>query len=244
MQKSIPVCAALLMLLATHSAVQAKSSKLEAADKNAALDVPEYYGPTTAFDPEEAKAKLAEGDGTIRGFLYHTLNGAGRSGSMYIPGGPAQAVKGIKVYLYPATQHLIEWQKLFAKERGIKFEPPIVKVFQGRKRPRILKFDPRMQDYQLIATTDDYGRFTFDKMLPGTYYITAAADITGSYDGNEVVGHSTAYDAYGIPNSVEHTRPTTHSYSTPVFMDDFVTMKEGENKVELDAKMKVNRQAQ
>lgn len=241
MQKPITLILSSLLLAVPLSSAAAKSGKLEAADRQAELDKPEYYGPETPFDPEEARAKLAEGTATIRGFLYHTVNGYGQSSALV---GQAQAAKGIKVYLYPVTQHLVEWQKLFEKEGRIKIEPPIVKVFKKRKRPQILRFDPRMQDYQLVATTDDYGRFAFEKMLPGRYYITAAADATGSYSGSEVVGHTTGYGAYGIPYTVEHTRPTTHSYQTPLFMDDFVTVGEGEDKVEIEAKLKLNRREQ
>lgn len=218
----------------------AKSAKLKAADRNAELDKPEYYGPQTPFDPDLANRMLAEGKQTIRGYLYHTVNDYGRGGTMLVPGGPARAAAGIEVYLYPVTPHLTEWQALFAKERGVKIKPPIVKLIEGRKRPRILTFDERLQKYRLVVKTDEYGRFTFDKMLPGKYYVTAAADVNGSYAGNEVVGHSTTYDAWGRPYGVEHTRPTTHSYSTPVFGEKFIEVKATEPVLEIEVKLKTN----
>jgi hypothetical protein len=233
----LALCA--LMLIAPAVAI-AKSGKLEAADRNAELAKPEYYGPKAPFDPADARAKLAEGDVTIRGFLFHNLNGWGRPGTLFLPGGPAQAVKNVEVYLYPATAHLVEWQKLFEKENSAKFKPPIVAAFQKRKRPKVLEFDPRMQEVRIIVKTDEFGRFTFEKMRPGKYYITAATNISGSYEGNEVTGHSTAYDGWGRPYNVEHTRPATHSFSTPMFMDDFIEVKDDETKMEIDAKMKTN----
>lgn len=240
MLKSLSI--AFLVIAATMPAtmVHGKSGKLEAADRNAELDQPEYYGPKTPFDPVDAKNRLVYGETTIRGFLYHTLNAWGRAGTGFVPGGPATAVAGVEVYLYPATPHLVEWQKLFEKEQSPKFKPPIVTLLEGRKRSKILQFDPQMQEYRIVVKTDDYGRFEFEKMQPGKYYITAATNIEGSYEGTEVTGHSTAYDSWGRPYSVEHTRPATHSYSTPMFMDEFVEVKEGETKVELDAKMKTN----
>lgn len=237
----VPLSFAVGILMAmVPASVSAKSGKLEAADRRAERDQPEYYGPQTPFDPVEARAKMAEGNTIIRGYLFHNLNAWGRAGTLLIPGAPAQAVQGVEVYLYPATDHLVEWQKLFAKEKSVKFKPPIIAAFEKKKRPKILQVDPRVQETRLVAKTDNYGRFTFEKMLPGKYYITASTNISGSYEGNEVTGHSTAYDGWGRPYSVEHTRPTTHHYSTPMFMDDFIEVKAGEAKLELDAKMKTN----
>lgn len=231
------VMAAGAMVL-TAAPGHADGARLRSADRNAALDQPEYYGPKAAFDPQQARLMLAEGTTTIRGYLYHTVNDYGRKGTLFVPGGPARSAGRIKVYLYPATPHLVEWQQLYAKEQGPKIRPPIVQALRGRQRPRILQHDPRLMDFRLVTETDQYGRFAFEKMLPGRYYITAAADISGSYAGNEVIGNSTAYDGFGYAYSVEHTRPTTHNYNTSVFMEKFVEVRPGASLLELDFKLK------
>lgn len=218
----------------------AESGKLAAADKQAERDKPEYFYPQTPFEPELAKQMMGQGSTTIRGILFHTLNEWGQQGTLFLPSRGSNAVAGIEVILVPATPHIVEWQKLYKKQRDLKkpASSGLQQLMRGKKRNRILKYDDRVGDYMVVAKTDQYGRFTFTNMLPGKYYITAQANISGSFQGTEVTGNSTAYDAYGIPYSVEHTRPVTRTYNTAVFMDDFVIVPEKKNVIEIEAKMK------
>ena len=226
--------------LALTIPAEAKSDGLAKADRDAEMAKPEYYGPAAQFDPAQAKQMLAKGNATIRGALFHKINEYGYQPGPLVPGGPARPAAGIMVHLYPATPHLIEWQQLFVKYRGknkITQKPGIIGLIEGRKRPRILQYDNRMGEVRLSVKSDEYGRFSFEQMKPGRYYITTTADISGSYQGTEVSGNSTAYDIYGAYN-VQHTRPVERRYRTSVFFEKFVDITDGQNMVEVDAKMK------
>jgi hypothetical protein len=185
------VLCVLLSLVGCASALH--GDPVERADRQAKAYAPRV--PKTPFDEALAKSALAKGNVEIKSVL---VNCYGRGigcieGSLPVP--------HTKVHLFPYTPYVKESIEMQAKLRAdIKKDPRAAKIE--------LHFDPRLSKYSLVATTDEYGRYSFKNLKPGQYYLLS----------DMVVGHRTVvrhvYDAYGYDIGGPEDSPADMEFSS------------------------------
>lgn len=100
--------------------------------------------PTGNFDPALAKAGLTRGLATIRGRACSKFDGLRFDAA------------GAKVVLFPVTPYLEEWYDLREKKEGKK-----TSVYMSTEA----------NQYRIEAYADNDGRFTFEGLKPGKYFI-------------------------------------------------------------------------
>jgi hypothetical protein len=227
---------AALSLLFLSGAGFAKSGKIAAADRQAERDKGNIVYPETPFDAALAKQMLGKGTVSIKGLVYNTVGyhgwvGYGTSGR--------QTPAGITVFLYPATSHLVEWEKNFAKQRKVQTGgSPLSQAINKGMLTKVYKFDDAMINYRYAAKSDEYGRFAFHNMLPGRYYLFSETTISGSYMGSEVIGSTTATNGYGqVVYKRDETRPQEYSWESLISAGKFIEIKPGKSRVEVEFKM-------
>jgi hypothetical protein len=146
---------------------------LKQADRKAKKNTITVYFPDLAFDINEAKAATNEGNSTIRGILFTKVKTFGLYKAPLTPKtyGTYQTVT-----LYPATAYFEDWYRLRKEKEN--------------KRTRIYMSEQALF-YRIITTTDGYGRFQFDKMKPGRYFLQAYLNINIAHNRNVAIGSGT-----------------------------------------------------
>ena len=136
--------------------------------------------PKTIFDKDLAQSMLAFGTSTITGVAStkqkntYGLN-AQANAKHYAP-------KGTVVTLFPFTPYFEEFYKLRrAKE----------------SRKNAIYLSEEAFKYRIETTTDENGRFRFDKIKPGKYYIECMVSFDAVGANVEQTGTSTTYNVYG-----------------------------------------------
>ena len=171
----------LALNLVTYSGTALADDAVDRADR-AALAFADR-SPKTPFDEALVQSALEPGNSSIKSVL---LDCYGR-GIGCIKG--SQAVPNVTLRLYPYTPYLQEIIEMENKLRNdIKKDP----------RAANIKFvyDHRLNNYAKIVTTDQYGRYTFQNLKPGKYYLIS--DI--------VVGHKAVVGHYYDESGVNYTR--------------------------------------
>ena len=95
------------------------------------------------------------------------------------------------VMLFPVTEYFTEFYNLRKK-----LESKTKQVLMSNEA-----FAVRREAY-----TDDYGRFRFENLKVGKYYLETIVDFTAVGSYKQQTGTSTAYNVYGTP-----------LYSTPIY---------------------------
>jgi hypothetical protein len=166
-----------LYLLAACVILFASCNPLKRADKLANKNKINVIYPSVPFDSLRAKSALAIGKAAIQGVAFT------KPKTMYGYKAPlAKRIYGanIRVILYPVTPYLEEWYRLRNKKEG--------------KRTQVYLSNDAAK-YGLYTTTDSYGRFTFDRMKPGTYFLQAI--LNWQHTASRDVYQGSGYDNYG-----------------------------------------------
>ncbi len=152
------------------------------------------YFPQVFFNKNVAEELLAEGKSTIEGVAFTR-----EKKNVPLTLGMAKAKMGKKhtarpntvIMLFPVTDYFTEFYNLRKKMEN--------------KKTQVLMSEEAFS-FRREAYTDNYGRFKFENLKPGKYYLETIIDFTlqGSY--KEQVGTSTAYNYYGQA-----------LYSTPIY---------------------------
>lgn len=103
-----------------------------------------YYTPTAEYDPAEYLPYQTDGEGVIEGQLYVTID----AGEVILGGNR-------EVTLKPATSYSSEWFEMTAKK--------------GRKPGR--RHELQGEECTWVALTTPEGRFRFEGLPPGRYYL-------------------------------------------------------------------------
>lgn len=141
------------------------------------------------YDLAELQRALTPGTATIRGVL--TIKALDAQGRPSIFTGGRVPVRNPTVLLFPVTDYLNAWHQLRAKT-----ESPIRMPFTRRDpRKKYVVLHDEVFKYRMEAQGDEYGRFRFEKMKPGRYFLTSVA--TQNFDRNVQVHKGSAYDGYG-----------------------------------------------
>jgi hypothetical protein len=117
-------------------------------------------------DSLSAKRMLEYGNSTIKGVVYKKTNklaivNAKRYGA------------NVTVTLIPATPYFMEYYNLRQEKEN--------------KRTKVYMADEAFK-YRIEVKTDEYGRFKFEKMKPGKYFLQAMMTTTNYYTQDVEVG--------------------------------------------------------
>ena len=152
------------------------------------------YFPQVFFDKKQAEAQLGAGKSTIEGVAFTR-----EKRSIPLTMGAVKVKTGKKhmarpntvVMLFSVTEYFTEFYNLRKK-----LESKTKQVLMSNEA-----FAVRREAY-----TDDYGRFRFENLKVGKYYLETIVDFTAVGSYKQQTGTSTAYNAYGTP-----------LYSTPIY---------------------------
>lgn len=215
------------------------ASTLDQADREARikqLDTPVDENVTVLFDEPQAQAAMLPGRATLKGVLYHKV----RNGGQYagedttLTLAPSTFLSGVNVYLYPVTAHLVELNRL--EEANInRFNNGF---FSEKKQLKNIIPDQRLFKYSRVTKTDDHGRYFFNNLKPGNYYVYAAPqDILTT--GTETVRDGTSVVTDGIYSAeVAHYRNQDYRVRTPVEYAEYVSIGSGQLEVALESRMR------
>lgn len=230
MKSTTWACSALLVL------ITACASPMEQADRNAqrqtaAVAIKEKL--SVPFDENQAKAAMAKGSSKMKGVLYHrvTMNGRYAGGDYILSLEPAVQVRGVTVMLFPETEHLKEWLKLERENRGKRMRSKDTQVIEYTP-------DPRMWKYAIKTKTDQHGRYFFNNLKPGKYFVLAD-DVEVKSTGYSVVQDGVSVITSGYFSSqAAHYRTQNHGVVTVVEYGDFHEIKANQGELVVESRMR------
>lgn len=215
----------------------AQTSVLDKADKaaevkraNTAIEAKVI----TPFDEERARKAMEPGNSSIRGVLFHRV----RAKTGY-PGEKITAVKAaavyapnVTIYLYPLTDHLKEQRRLENDNKKKRMRSNTVQLTSYMA-------DQRMFKYMRHTNTDEQGRYFFNELKSGRYYLLADSYVVNSTEFKLVeVGSSVATDGlYTVEG--KHYRKEYFPVQTQVDYESEVEIKSGQKEVKVDSGMYV-----
>lgn len=129
--------------------------------------------PQSFFDKKLALEMIGEGKSTIEGVA---------STKQYTDSKKQFAPEGTLVTLYPLTPYFEDFLKLRKQKES--------------KKTSVYISDEAYK-YRLETKTDAYGRFKFEKMKPGKYYVECIVPYTATYSYQQQTGVTTTYNGYG-----------------------------------------------
>ncbi|MBB6371370.1 hypothetical protein [Chryseobacterium shigense] len=151
------------------------------------------YYPQAFFDKKMAREMLSFGNSTIEGVA--STKQKNNWGIKPLLGQKHYAPKGTVVMLFPVTPYFDEFYRMRRK-----YENKKTTVYMSEEAFK----------YRLEALTDDYGRFKFEKLKPGKYYLETIVNFTATASYQQQTGTSDAYNGYG-----------GYLYSTPIYQTFF-----------------------
>ena len=217
----------------------AQTSVLDKADKAAEIkqaNTAVEAKISTPFDEEQARKAMESGNSSLRGVLFHRI----RAKTSY-PGEQITAVKAaavyapnVTIYLYPLTEHLKEQRRLENDNRKKRMRSDTVQLTSYMA-------DQRMFKYMRHTKTDEQGRYMFNDLKPGRYYLLADSYIVNSTEFKLVeVGTSVASDGvYTVEG--KHYRKEYYPVQTQVDYESEVEIKTGQKELKLDSGMYIFR---
>ncbi|MCT2563461.1 hypothetical protein [Chryseobacterium herbae] len=151
------------------------------------------YYPQAFFDKKMAREMLSFGNSTIEGVA--STKQKGQFGIKPLLGAKHYAPKGTVVMLFPVTPYFDEFYSMRRK-------------YENKKTTVYMSEDAFK--YKLEALTDDYGRFKFEKLKPGKYYLETIVNFTATGSYQEQTGRTDSYNVYG-----------GYLYSSPIYQTFF-----------------------
>lgn len=169
------------------------------AQKNTIVDLYPQY----PFDSAEAKRALTYGEVNITGVVYtKAKNDYGIRMGKPIYG------NNLMITLFPVTPYFNEWYAMRKQKEN--------------KRTRVFMSDTAFH-YRLTTQSDEYGRFKFEKMRPGKYFVQAILDWYLTKNYKDYVGGGT--DGY---YSVSYYQWKTYNENHSDRLEQFIEIKEGQ----------------
>ncbi len=215
-----------LLMFASPSYSQ---SVLKQVNKQEQLDTVQYIYPKTNFDEEYTKNAIALGNSTINGVLFYKITNDGLDAALLSTIKP-EPVSGHKVFLYPYTPYLVEYINL-SKKQARSRDPQKRKVMA----------DERLFNYAYYSETDNYGRFSFGKMKPGKYFLSAEKMVSGYYYTTVATGRAvTDFNPYYGQVGVTQYENQRQNWSALAILEKVVEVKEDGKIVEVDARLMLN----
>jgi hypothetical protein len=159
--------------------------------------------PKQSFDSLAAKGMLVYGNVTIKGVIYKKTN------KMAVVGGKTYG-SFVTVTLYPVTPYFMEWYEMREKYEN--------------KRTNVYISNEAFK-YRIEIASDAYGRFQFEKMRPGKYFIQAVMTTSKSYKRDVEVGSN----SYGT----RYYQKQQYFVSKKHRLEQFVEVQNGSGVVEV-----------
>jgi len=212
------------------------ASPMEQADQGAQRQqaaVPVKEKVPVPFDENQAKVAMAKGSARIKGVLYHrvTMNGRYAGGDYLLSVEPAVQLKGVTVMLFPETDHLKDWLKRERENRGKRL------LSKDTQRVEYIP-DARMWKYAVKTKTDQHGRYFFNNLKPGKYFVLAD-DVEVNSTGYSVVQDGVSVITSGYFSSqASHYRTQNHGVVTVVEYGDFHEIKPDESELVVESRMR------
>ncbi|UZT96434.1 hypothetical protein ODZ84_14515 [Chryseobacterium fluminis] len=151
------------------------------------------YYPQAFFDKKQAQQMIGFGNATIEGTA--STKQKNNWGIKPLLAQKHYAQKGTVVMLFPVTSYFEEFYSMRKK-----YENKKTTVYMSEEAFK----------YRIEALTDDHGRFRFEKLKPGKYYLETIVNFTATASYQQKTGQSDAYNAYG-----------GYLYSTPIYQTFF-----------------------
>ena len=227
-----------LLSVAVAATLAGCASPMLQAEKQASIDqanTPLATKITVPFNEQQAKAALETGPTNIKGVLYHKLIRGGRQsgGDPIIALGSPVYLKNVNVFLYPVTDHLLEYVRLDNENRKRKG------FFSKDKQVREFITDPSFSKYSIVSKTDANGRYFFNSLKPGRYYVVAQnQDIFTTGTERVSAGTSNISDVWGYIGTVQHYKNQDFRVKTPVEYAEFIEIKSGQQELVLESRMR------
>ncbi|WP_353147711.1 hypothetical protein [Chryseobacterium sp.] len=151
------------------------------------------YYPQVFFDKKLARDMLGFGNSTIEGVA--STKQKNNWGIKPLLGQKHYAPKGTVVMLFPVTPYFEEFYNMRKK-----YENKKTTVYMSEEAFK----------YRVEALTDDHGRFKFEKLKPGRYYMETIVNFTATASYQKQTGTTDTYNGYG-----------NYLYSTPIYSTFF-----------------------
>lgn len=225
----------------TPSALQMANNEANAASKA----IPQKINIDVPFDAREAKLALEKGNHKISGVLYHRLDITGRdeTGWLASPLIKNQPFRNAFISLFPESVAVVAFEKMFSEQQSIMKKwytnPP--SIFNRQPQTKQFILPKGVLDYSMEVKTDDFGRYTFNNLKPGRYYLYTSGWQTGTYNKDVYAGSSHYSDGtglYGVQGTVHHTRTVPVNYKTYLVYQKIVDVTSGS--VDIDSRMQVD----
>ncbi len=156
---------------------ETSAQKKNAGDRAAERDKITVLYPEIKFDLNEYKNAVAFGTSSIKGVLFtKEKNSLGIKPLL----GAKTFGQSLTVTIFPVTSYFQAWYDLRENKEN--------------KRTLVYMSEEAFK-YRMVTTTDDYGRFLFEKLKPGKYFLQAFMDVNFEHSRQVVVG--TANNQYG-----------------------------------------------
>jgi hypothetical protein len=170
MKKSFAHLSAILFLILISFASVAQ--KTRSADRLARKNTITTIYPEAAFDSTEVNFALEKGASSIKGILF--TKEKTRLGIKPLFGRKIFG-SNISVTLFPVTSYFEAWHELRK---------------QKQNKNTVVKMSDMAYSKKIMVTTDDYGRFLFENLKPGKYFIQAFMNTDFDYYKTVNVGAS------------------------------------------------------
>ncbi len=147
------------------------------------------YYPQAFFDKKLARDMLGFGNSTIEGVASTKQKTS--LGIKPLLGEKHYAKQGTVVMLFPVTPYFEEFYDMRRK-------------YENKKTTVYMSEDAFK--YRVEALTDDHGRFKFEKLKPGKYYLETIINFTASASYQKQIGTTDTYNGMG-----------GYMYSAPIY---------------------------
>lgn len=137
------------------------------------------FQPTGVFNKALAEEMLQPGNASIVGVAYTR---------QFTDSKRQDAPEGTLVTLYPLTPYFEEFLKLRTRK-----EDKNTAVYLSEEAYK----------YRVETKTDAYGRFIFENLKPGKYYIESVIPYIGTAEYSKQTGTTTTYNGYGVAISTD-----------------------------------------
>jgi hypothetical protein len=187
----------------------------------------EVIYPKGTFSAEIAKQLLGKGRCTLKGVAFDR-----QKSGLFEKKNPQQyPPAGSKIYLFPYTEYCQEVVALFKQYTPTESEHSMetlmaearLKALTGKGLPELLptkrvELDPQFSRIWKSATTDKQGRFIFENLKPGRYYLQSIPFMVArGYVYNEQVGEEVMQTYWSNGEVSSESLPIWAQRSSTVF---------------------------
>lgn len=197
-------------------------SMVDVMNRRAKRDTPQVITASRPFDEKTTRAAMEPGDATLEGVLFSRANARGYDALLFDNANPILPARKRKVTLYPLTPYAVELINLNKQQRQSKSLPK-----------REVRGDKGFYAHSRVVETDNYGRFSFSRLKPGRYFLSAESELQGEQN----VDVETGYTKHPDTSASVHYTTEARTWTRPVLCEMAVEIKPGERLKKVDARL-------